>query len=655
MEVEYSYNIDLSNNGEYNNQLLKSLVQFRKDGTFCDVRLMVNGACVNAHRNVLAARSSYFEAMFSGNFQENVVDGVAVIDLSNVAEDVSHLEKIIDAIYEGSCTVTHSTTPGIFHLASFFMFEDLQARLVDNLVVRTYTSLRTILQGYILAVTYEIENLKKTCLCVIDSRFHDYFIYQEEILALTDDQMKYLFSRKVHRYCSPLKIICFLLRWIKHNSDDKRVQYIEDSLEILKPILEPLKHEKLLKTKLFLEKYKIDNISDEYLSVVKDLIIDIVSNLSSESNTVSKTIQPCDKTRCLIIVVPDKNLIQDVYKKEFEYTLSKIDGKRVCLNPPRHNRQQVMKVAIYDMDLENWFEVGDFIPLAKFDNRNNWKAASLNDKIYFVSLHLRICYSLSLKTLMCQEISIKDILDQFEGEIKSIMPLAVNNQLYALASNCRQIVAELKTEQKYFKLEEDLTWTFVAGIEHEHSNTPASLINAFNKKVIAVKASIVVSLGKNLLEIKDGHVFDTVSSTIKKFSGPCYLSSPVRLLVKGDNLFIIDAEGWMRQYDWDIEEWMFPEKIDLSCVRYCRSVASESEYPCLSHVSTNSGDSIWEIVNHGAFNSYLLKIDIDNDGELHTTKCSPPPFKYFTLCTAGTCSTELLQSLNDSQYLDPDI
>ena len=51
--------------------LLFKLSQFRENGDFIDVRLKVDESIFPAHRNVLAANSDYFHAMFTNGMKES--------------------------------------------------------------------------------------------------------------------------------------------------------------------------------------------------------------------------------------------------------------------------------------------------------------------------------------------------------------------------------------------------------------------------------------------------------------------------------------------------------------------------------------------------------------------------------------------------------
>ncbi len=47
-------------------EILASLAELREEEMFCDVKLNAEQRSIPAHKNVLAAASPYFRAMFSG-------------------------------------------------------------------------------------------------------------------------------------------------------------------------------------------------------------------------------------------------------------------------------------------------------------------------------------------------------------------------------------------------------------------------------------------------------------------------------------------------------------------------------------------------------------------------------------------------------------
>ncbi len=62
----------------------------RADGTLCDIELQAEQQTIPAHKNILAASTPYFDAMFSGRFEEGnarvvEVKGVTFIGLKNLS------------------------------------------------------------------------------------------------------------------------------------------------------------------------------------------------------------------------------------------------------------------------------------------------------------------------------------------------------------------------------------------------------------------------------------------------------------------------------------------------------------------------------------------------------------------------------------------
>lgn len=68
-----------------------------KTGIHSDVTFEIEGKEIKAHRGILASRSKYFEAMFSGNFSES---NQATIPIADV--DAEIFQKMLEYIYSGN-------------------------------------------------------------------------------------------------------------------------------------------------------------------------------------------------------------------------------------------------------------------------------------------------------------------------------------------------------------------------------------------------------------------------------------------------------------------------------------------------------------------------------------------------------------------------
>ena len=83
--------------------LLFKLGQFRENGEFIDVRLKVDKSGIfPAHRNVLAANSDYFHAMFTNGMKESNQE---VIELKHENISSQGFKVVLHSIYSGELLV----------------------------------------------------------------------------------------------------------------------------------------------------------------------------------------------------------------------------------------------------------------------------------------------------------------------------------------------------------------------------------------------------------------------------------------------------------------------------------------------------------------------------------------------------------------------
>ena len=81
-------------------KVLAGLAGQQKNGTLCDVELQAEQQTIPAHKNVLAASSPYFEAMFTGRFEETNARIVEVKGVTFVG-----LKNIVDCIYKSKIKI----------------------------------------------------------------------------------------------------------------------------------------------------------------------------------------------------------------------------------------------------------------------------------------------------------------------------------------------------------------------------------------------------------------------------------------------------------------------------------------------------------------------------------------------------------------------
>lgn len=102
-------------------QMLAGLQTLRRNSKLCDVTLCVDGREFPCHRCVLAAFSSYFEAMFSGNMVESQQNKVTINGIES-----SILEKLLDYAYTSEITINRQNVQNL--LAASNLLEIMQVK-----------------------------------------------------------------------------------------------------------------------------------------------------------------------------------------------------------------------------------------------------------------------------------------------------------------------------------------------------------------------------------------------------------------------------------------------------------------------------------------------------------------------------------------------
>lgn len=108
----------LSSHSSY---LLQQLQEQRIQGMLCDCMLVVKGVCFKAHKNVLAAFSSYFRSLFQNSpGQKN--------DIFNlVIQDVSGIGQILDYMYTSHLDVNQDNVQALLDIAQCLQVPNVQS------------------------------------------------------------------------------------------------------------------------------------------------------------------------------------------------------------------------------------------------------------------------------------------------------------------------------------------------------------------------------------------------------------------------------------------------------------------------------------------------------------------------------------------------
>ncbi|XP_061584288.1 zinc finger and BTB domain-containing protein 49 [Cololabis saira] len=108
----------LSSHSSY---LLQQLQEQRIQGLLCDCMLVVKGVCFKAHKNVLAAFSSYFRSLFQNSPSQKS-------DVFNlVIQDVSGIGQILDYMYTSHLDINQENVQALLDIAQSLQVPNVQS------------------------------------------------------------------------------------------------------------------------------------------------------------------------------------------------------------------------------------------------------------------------------------------------------------------------------------------------------------------------------------------------------------------------------------------------------------------------------------------------------------------------------------------------
>ncbi|XP_056157710.1 zinc finger and BTB domain-containing protein 49 [Lampris incognitus] len=108
----------LSSHSSY---LLQQLQEQRIQGLLCDCMLVVKGVCFKAHKNVLAAFSSYFRSLFQNSpSQKNDVFHLVI-------QDVSGIGQILDYMYTSHLDINQDNVQALLDIAQCLQVPNVQS------------------------------------------------------------------------------------------------------------------------------------------------------------------------------------------------------------------------------------------------------------------------------------------------------------------------------------------------------------------------------------------------------------------------------------------------------------------------------------------------------------------------------------------------
>ncbi|XP_014196918.1 kelch-like protein 7 [Haplochromis burtoni] len=206
------------------------LNHMRKQGSLCDVTLVVQGKRLAAHRAVLAAASHVFRLMFTTRMKESVSPEV---ELRSVEPEI--LELLLEYIYTSQITVDSTNAESLLNVANQYQIEPVKmmcAKFIFGQIDATNCLGISVLSDRmncpeLKAAAEEFSYLHFTDVCRLD-----------EFLNLDIAQLAQLLHQdKLTVYCET-QVYDAAVRWLKYNIPSRQ-QHIVDVLRCIRLPLVP--------------------------------------------------------------------------------------------------------------------------------------------------------------------------------------------------------------------------------------------------------------------------------------------------------------------------------------------------------------------------------------------------------------------------------
>ena len=152
-EMEATYKYD-----HQSKDIFKRLDDMRRNRLFCDATLATSdGVHFAVHRNILAAASPYFRAMFCSGFKEARSNGETSIILPEVTSVC--LCIILECIYSDTLTLTNDTVYDVMAVAHMWWLDNIVSSCTEHIV--HHISEETCIKSLKVAERFDLSNVRK--------------------------------------------------------------------------------------------------------------------------------------------------------------------------------------------------------------------------------------------------------------------------------------------------------------------------------------------------------------------------------------------------------------------------------------------------------------------------------------------------------------
>ncbi|XP_032219161.2 kelch-like protein diablo [Nematostella vectensis] len=210
----------------HNDFLVKRIGRMRYHSILTDVVLIVDGHEFPAHKNILAASSDYFMAMFSGH--------MATVDRTVVVQEITStaMEVLLAFIYQGKLLITEENVEDIFCGSCLLLLDTVTHAcckfIQERLTLANCWGIRS------LADRYNCREMLKKVTSFIEENFVD-ATATEEFLSLPKEEVCQLLSDNDINVPSEEVVFQTLLKWVQHDQSTRMKYFSKLLLKVRLP------------------------------------------------------------------------------------------------------------------------------------------------------------------------------------------------------------------------------------------------------------------------------------------------------------------------------------------------------------------------------------------------------------------------------------
>lgn len=193
-------------------RLLDGLYTFYQKGQLTDVTLDVEGQQFACNRNILAASSPFFRAMFTSDVRESTDSVVPIHEISKDA-----METLLEYIYSGKINLTNENVQSVFSAANFLEMLEVVDKCIDH--ISAAVGLSNCLDVFFFAMYNYCEKLKQNSGKFILKKFPE-IAESEEFMSKVEvgDLIWFLSSDDIYVDREEY-IFEYILKWIDFDAE----------------------------------------------------------------------------------------------------------------------------------------------------------------------------------------------------------------------------------------------------------------------------------------------------------------------------------------------------------------------------------------------------------------------------------------------------